>query len=252
MRRLLILMFALIPVSVSASPFAYTGDGSDGWSAGETVTATTFNEIETELDALEAPTYITRTANGTLTGEFAMSALNTGIILNTNVTGTPVIYTGTNCTNQFVRSLNASGAATCATVTTTDLNAAVTLDADTNVHCIDTKQLLAPDPGDAISVYGTNFATTITRYRAYILPITNAGTAAITVRECDAGQQSCGNNDTAYTANSDGAAWDTTLSDAGIAADGNVMFIVNSTTGDLSGGSLNVELCYSRATVVAP
>jgi hypothetical protein len=62
-------------------------------------------------------TYIVRTANGSLSAEFAMGNLATGLVLNTTTTGTPSIYAGTTCTNQFVRALSASGAATCADVT---------------------------------------------------------------------------------------------------------------------------------------
>ena len=45
-------------------------------------------------------------------------SLFTGLVLNT--TGTPSAYAGASCTNQFPRSLNASGAATCADVTAAD------------------------------------------------------------------------------------------------------------------------------------
>jgi hypothetical protein len=38
-------------------------------------------------------TYITKTADGTLTSEFAMGSLGTGVVLNTTTTGTPVIAT---------------------------------------------------------------------------------------------------------------------------------------------------------------
>jgi len=52
--------------------------------------------------------------NGTLSAEIDLSALTTGFVINT--AGTPSAYTGTSCTNQFPRSLSASGAATCASV----------------------------------------------------------------------------------------------------------------------------------------
>jgi hypothetical protein len=64
-----------------------------------------------------APTdaaYWTSSANGGLSAEVNLGALSTGLLLNT--AGTPSAYAGTSCTNQFVRSLNASGAATCASV----------------------------------------------------------------------------------------------------------------------------------------
>jgi hypothetical protein len=64
-----------------------------------------------------APTdaqYWTGAADVTLTAEKNLGALGTGLVINT--AGVPSAYAGTSCTNQFPRSLNASGAATCATV----------------------------------------------------------------------------------------------------------------------------------------
>lgn len=64
-----------------------------------------------------APTtaqYWVGAADGTLSAEKDLSALSTGLVLNT--AGTPSAYAGASCTNQFPRSLNASGAATCASV----------------------------------------------------------------------------------------------------------------------------------------
>lgn len=61
-------------------------------------------------------TYITQTANGSLSAEQAMGSLGTGLVKNTTTTGVQSIYAGTSCTNQFPRSLDASGAATCASV----------------------------------------------------------------------------------------------------------------------------------------
>lgn len=60
--------------------------------------------------------FITRVAESTLSNETALGTLATGVLINTTTTGAPSIYAGTSCTNQFVRSLNASAAATCATV----------------------------------------------------------------------------------------------------------------------------------------
>jgi len=61
-------------------------------------------------------TYITQTPDATLTNEQALSALATGIVVNATGTGVLTIYTGATCTNQFIRALSASGAATCASV----------------------------------------------------------------------------------------------------------------------------------------
>lgn len=61
-------------------------------------------------------TYITQTPDSTLSAEQALSGLASGVMLNTTTTGVVTIYTGTSCTNQFMRQLSASGLATCASV----------------------------------------------------------------------------------------------------------------------------------------
>ncbi len=63
-----------------------------------------------------AASFITRVAEANLSNETALGTLASGLLLNTTVTGTPTIYAGTTCTNQFVRVLSAAGVATCATV----------------------------------------------------------------------------------------------------------------------------------------
>lgn len=68
-------------------------------------------------------TYLVKTSTNAPANAQVMAALGTGITINTTTTGVQSIYAGTSCTNQFPRSLNASGAATCATV---DLAADVT------------------------------------------------------------------------------------------------------------------------------
>lgn len=60
--------------------------------------------------------YITRTADGDLSNEFALGTLATALLVNTTTTGVPTAYAGTSCTNQFTRALSAIGAATCASV----------------------------------------------------------------------------------------------------------------------------------------
>lgn len=57
-------------------------------------------------------------ADGTLSAEKNLGALSTGLVINTS--GVPSAYAGTSCTNQFPRSLSASGAATCASVSGSD------------------------------------------------------------------------------------------------------------------------------------
>lgn len=61
-------------------------------------------------------TYITQTANSSLSAEQPLSALGSALLVNTTSTGVLSAYAGTSCTNQFVRSLSALGAAGCATV----------------------------------------------------------------------------------------------------------------------------------------
>lgn len=72
--------------------------------------------IPTDISGLS---YWTRVAEPNLSGESALGPLGTGIVISTTGTGVPSIYTGTSCTNQFIRSLNASGAGTCNTVSLT-------------------------------------------------------------------------------------------------------------------------------------
>jgi hypothetical protein len=255
--RLFVLAVALTLPGV-AGAFSYTGDCSDGCAADEDWTSTNANEVDTALDSLEttrttllATPFWVSTDNTTLSGETNLGSLTTGLILNTVAAGTatPSTYAGTSCTNQFPRSLSASGAATCATVASTDVASTLTLDADTTVTCLPTKQFFAPEGGEALSLYGVPFATTLIRYRAYILPTNVTETVTLTIRECNAGQQSCGNNDSNYTANSDGATWDTSFSDTAIDADDSVMILVNTPSGDLSGASINVDACYRRQVV---
>lgn len=64
------------------------------------------------------PSYWTGGADVDLENEKNLGALSTGLVLNTS--GVPSAYTGTSCTGQLVRALSASGAATCATVTSGD------------------------------------------------------------------------------------------------------------------------------------
>jgi len=68
-------------------------------------------------------TYKTQTPDATLSAEEAWSLLGSGLVLNTTGTGVASIYAGTSCTNQFPRSLSASGASTCASVASADFGA---------------------------------------------------------------------------------------------------------------------------------
>jgi hypothetical protein len=61
-------------------------------------------------------TFLLKTADTNLPNSQSMAALGTGLVFNTTTTGVQSIYTGTSCTNQFPRSLTASGVAGCQTV----------------------------------------------------------------------------------------------------------------------------------------
>lgn len=93
--------------------------------AGDFVRALSASGVATcGTDGGGAPTdaeYWVATANGTLSAERNLGLLTTGLVLNTvtAAVGVPSTYAGTSCTNQFPRSLSASAAATCASVSLT-------------------------------------------------------------------------------------------------------------------------------------
>lgn len=95
--------------------------GTTAYTTAAVATLNTFigNQIVTSngrISNLEGSSVITRVSESAFSSETAMGSLGTGLVVNTTSTGVPVIYAGTSCTNQFPRSLNASGVATCATV----------------------------------------------------------------------------------------------------------------------------------------
>jgi hypothetical protein len=105
-----------------------------------------------------APTdvgYWTSASSVDLSAEKNLGALGTGLVLNT--LGTPSAYAGTGCTNQFPRSLSASGAATCASV---NLSSDVTgsLPGASVSGAVATATALAADPADCSA---GQYATTI-------------------------------------------------------------------------------------------
>lgn len=72
-------------------------------------------------------TYITQVADATLTNEQALGALGNGIMVNTTGTGVVSIYAGSSCgANQYANATSASGALTCAQVTTAQLSGTIT------------------------------------------------------------------------------------------------------------------------------
>jgi hypothetical protein len=73
--------------------------------------------LPTGTGAPSNATYITQTANGTLSAEQSLSALASALLVNTTGTGVLSAYAGVTCTNQFLSALSALGAGTCATPT---------------------------------------------------------------------------------------------------------------------------------------
>ncbi len=65
-------------------------------------------------------TFANATGSQATTSSFAITGLTSALHL-ANSSGSTIPYTGTSCTNQFVRSLDAAGAGACATVANTDL-----------------------------------------------------------------------------------------------------------------------------------
>lgn len=82
----------------------------------------TWGSVLTGGGAPTDATYITQTANGSLSAEQALSSLASALLVNTTGTGVLSAYAGTSCTNQFLTALSGLGAGTCASVTlTTDV-----------------------------------------------------------------------------------------------------------------------------------
>lgn len=137
-----------------------------------------------------APTdagYWVDTANATLSAERNLGGLTTGLVLNTVAAGVgvPSAYAGTSCTNQFPRSVNASGAATCATVGITDTTNIAPADATywtgSANATLSAEQSLAGITALVVSTAGTPSAyagVTCTNQFLRILSVLGAGTCA--------------------------------------------------------------------------
>ncbi|MGH9811519.1 MAG: hypothetical protein ACRD4T_00135 [Candidatus Acidiferrales bacterium] len=124
MRRAVAILL-LVPVAALSAP-AWPWTQGSGWSANYGTSGQCFVSNGDGIPSWQdcpgggAPTdatYWTGSAHGSLSAEHNLGALGTGLVLNTS--GTPSAYAGTSCTNQFPRSLSASGAATCASVSLT-------------------------------------------------------------------------------------------------------------------------------------
>lgn len=128
-----------VVLSAEATPGVRTGD-FQSCSGAESVlqftSATSAFSCATNSSggAPTTATYLTQTANGSLSAEQAMGALATGIVINATTTGVQSIYAGSSCAaNTVARSTNASGALTCSAVVAADISGAVaTADALTN------------------------------------------------------------------------------------------------------------------------
>lgn len=100
-------------VALSVNP-GVCGDSSHALGFnGTTLTCQSVSGTGAPTDA----TYITQTANGTLSAEQALASLATGLVSNTTGTGVLSIYGGSACgANTVARSTNASGTLTCSAV----------------------------------------------------------------------------------------------------------------------------------------
>lgn len=141
-------------------------------------------------------TYITQTPDGTLSAEQALSALATGLVKNTTATGVLSIYGGATCTNQFVRSLDASAAATCASVGTNDITAAnVTLAKIANASA--NSRLLGSGSAGSGASYAELTSSTLTFGASSVdaaLTTTNDGGAIVKQPTSPGTQQGSGGN----------------------------------------------------------
>jgi len=125
-------------------------------------------------------------ANGFVVGGgagLAPSTVNiTGLVLGAGASA-PGAYAGTSCTNQFPRSLNASGAATCASVANTDLaNSTITLNAGASVG------LTTPGAMSLGSTYTIGAITDVPRFAGINVPIIKPNadsTTAVQVTKAD-------------------------------------------------------------------
>lgn len=118
--------FSIVGINASGYVNFGTGRSSSGYgfrdSAGTIQVKNSGGSWVSVTSAGGAPTdatYITQTANASLTNEQPLAALASALLVNTTSTGVVSAYTGTTCTNQFARALNALGVATCASVSLT-------------------------------------------------------------------------------------------------------------------------------------
>lgn len=118
--------FSIVGINASGYVNFGTGRSSSGYgfrdSAGTIQVKNSGGSWVSVTSAGGAPTdatYITQTPNSSLTNEQPLSALASALLVNTTTTGVVSAYTGTTCTNQFARALDALGVATCESVSLT-------------------------------------------------------------------------------------------------------------------------------------
>lgn len=76
---------------------------------------------------ISGASFITKVAEASLSNEFALASLGSGVLLNTTVTGVPTIYAGTACSaNQYMTALDSSAVKTCSQVGTSQLSGTIT------------------------------------------------------------------------------------------------------------------------------
>lgn len=111
-------------------------------------------------------------------GSTRLATSLTGLALTTS--GTVSAYAGTSCTNQFVRSLNASGVATCATVGTLDVSG---LDISDDTNLAATWPVILT--GDTLSFGGLSTSTAAVvgnlPYFSGINTFANVATSSVTI-----------------------------------------------------------------------
>jgi len=131
---------AIALLTSGTTPFSIVGINASGyinWGTGRSATGYGIRDnagvIEAKdsggswlpvLSAGGAPTsatYITQTANSSLSNEQALGTLASALLLNTTTTGVLSAYAGTSCTNQFLTALSGLGVGTCATVDLTTM-----------------------------------------------------------------------------------------------------------------------------------
>jgi hypothetical protein len=174
----LVLNTAGTPSAYAGASCSYAIQALDGSGA-----ASTCRAAPTIPADISGASFITKIAESSLSNEFALGSLSTGLLKNTTTTGVPTIavsgtdyapatsgsavllgngsggfssYAGTSCTNQFPRSLSTAGAATCASVSmTADVSGVLPLaNGGTNANLTASNGAVAYSGSSAIALSG--------------------------------------------------------------------------------------------------